>query len=131
MVKLSIASFNSNGFGEDRIKIMADLCKSHSFVLLQEHWLLNNQLDKLSAIPGISLLAVSEMPYNILLFFSQVDNIVAVLYYGTRTFMVLWPVQFISSRICGIIVIINDMNMLLANVHMPTDTKFNKQFYLE
>ena len=36
MAKLSIASYNSNGCGEDRIKLMADLCKAHSFVLVQD-----------------------------------------------------------------------------------------------
>ena len=67
MAKMSIASFNSNGFGEDRIKLMADLCKSHEFVLLQEHFLFHNQMDKFSAIPGTCFHAVARMPSSILL----------------------------------------------------------------
>ena len=67
MAKLSVASYNSNGCGEDRIKIMTDLCNAHSFVLVQEHWLYNNQLDKFSGIPGTCFHAISGMPSNILL----------------------------------------------------------------
>ena len=67
MAKLSIASFNSTGFGEEKIKLMVDLCKSHNFVLLQKYWLFHNQTDKFSAIPGTCFHAVSRMPSGILL----------------------------------------------------------------
>ena len=46
---------------------MFDICNAHSFVLVQEHWLYNNQLDKFSGIPGICFHAISGMPSNILL----------------------------------------------------------------
>ena len=39
--------------------------------------------------------------------------------------------QFTSNRVCGVIVKINDMNMLLANVYMPTDTDHDRQNHLE
>ena len=41
------------------------------------------------------------------------------------------PVQFISRRVCGVIIRINDLSILLANVYMPTDTEYDQQNSLE
>ena len=48
MDKLTISSFNSHGLGEDRIRSIQNLCINNTFTLIQEHWLLGNQLDKLA-----------------------------------------------------------------------------------
>ena len=55
-----------------------------------------------------------------------------VLYYGTQTLMVeLSQYNLCLTRICGVLVKVNNMTILLANVYMPTDTVCDQQNYLE
>ena len=120
MALLSIASYNSNGHGIDRFAYIKDICANHTFILLQEHWLLHSQLDKFNDIPGICYHAVSGMPSNQLLSGRPYGG--SAILWSDRFKGKIDPVQFQSLRICGVIVSTSDINILLVSVYMPTDT---------
>ena len=99
MASFSIASYNSNGFGQDRVVYISQLCKSLCFTLIQEHWLLEKQLDKFSNIPDICYHAVSGMPADTLLY-GRLYGGCAIVWNVNFDGRVV-PIQFLSNKLCG------------------------------
>lgn len=48
-IAVKICSYNMHGF-KNGLPMARELCKTHDLILLQEHWLLKNNLDKLDSI---------------------------------------------------------------------------------
>ena len=42
--QLNISSYNIHGHGAGRIEYIQQLCSSNDFVMIQAHWLIDNQL---------------------------------------------------------------------------------------
>ena len=62
---ISISSYNCHGLGSGKIEYIAGLCLNFDFVLVQEHWLISDNLDMfVDKIPGISCHGVSPMSTN-------------------------------------------------------------------
>ena len=130
MAGLSIASYNCNGFGTDRIKYINELAAKNHFVLLQEHWLLKTQLDKIdSEVLNVCSHSVSGV---------QCSELIVGRPYGGCS--IIWqkdlnakitPVPFTSSRVCGVSVKMDTILLLLINVYMPVDTTYHQQNALE
>lgn len=65
---LSLATFNCQGHGPDRVAYISKLCETNDIVLLQEHWLPDEQISSFeSKIDGICCHGVSGMASNELL----------------------------------------------------------------
>ena len=129
MAILSIASYNSNGFAIDRMKIFDELSKTHTFTLIQEHWLLPNQLDKISDIPNICHHGISGMPGGSLLTGRPYGGC-AIIWSDTFKGKVE-PVMLQSTRVCAVVISFGTKHILLANVYMPVDTISNRQNFEE
>jgi len=129
MAILSIASYNSNGFAIDRMKIIDELSKTHTFTLIQEHWLLPNQLDKISDIPNICHHGISGMPGGSLLTGRPYGGC-AIIWSDTFKGKVE-PVMLQSTRVCAVVISFGTKHILLANVYMPVDTISNRQNFEE
>ena len=67
MTSLKLASYNCNGHSPDRLRYVQSLIEKHDFVLVQEHWLLQDQLNTFQQhidniqIHGISGMVESEL----------------------------------------------------------------------
>ena len=48
--KLKLATYNSTGFGPGKPEYVSKLIQQHDFVLLQEHWLYENQFHRINNI---------------------------------------------------------------------------------
>ena len=59
---LSIGTFNMHGSAKERLSYLNTIMKSHDIVLVQEHWLHNEQLGRLhSEIDNVCTHGVSDM----------------------------------------------------------------------
>ena len=62
MAALSIASYNSHGHGVGRFEYLNSILNNHDIVLVQEHWLLQDQLVMFeNRINGINVHGISGM----------------------------------------------------------------------
>ena len=60
IIKLTVCSYNMRGFNYSKINYVTDLLGRHYILLLQEHWLNNNQLATLNCyFPGYCVHGVS------------------------------------------------------------------------
>ena len=126
MSSLSIASYNIHGFNTDKSTVIDKIVANHTFVLLQEHWLHENQIHLLNSIPGTSNTGVSGMPSGELLSGRPYGGC-AILWKNTFNGKVE-PVRFNSTRLCGVIISANYLSspILLTSVYMPADTLYDK-----
>ena len=129
MVALSISSFNSNGFSTERVSTIANLLRNNTFVLIQEHWLLHNELNKLNDIPGSCSHSVSGMPAGQLLSGRPYGG--CAIMWSSKISAIIEPISFSSNRICGIKIKMNNIDILLINIYMPTDTETSYDNMLE
>ncbi len=122
MAPLSVASYNTHGFNANRISCLETILIDHTFVLVQEHWLHSNQLEELNNVRGSCSHAVSGMPSNQLLSGRPFGGC-AIMW--SKSFKgKVEPVQFQSSRVCGVIISMDTLSspILLVSVYMPVDT---------
>ena len=125
MNSLSIGS-NLHGYNDNRKDIINKVLCDHSFVLVQEHWLHNNQLNIFNSLNNVCFHAVSGMPSN---------DLLSGRHYGGCA--IIWkssfkckiePVTFQSNRLCGVIVSGDYISspILLVSVYMPTDSTYDR-----
>lgn len=120
---LNFTTYNSCGLGSGRKDYIRDLLPNSSFLLLQEHWLFDKQLDKLRADLGKNFLLVgaSGMDSNSLLHGRPYGG-VAIAWHENFSGVVT-PVDFESKRVCGITIKVDGLEdiILVLNIYMPTD----------
>ena len=59
---LNVCSYNSHGLGAGRAPYIQELINEYQLVMLQEHWLFNEQLGQLqNDFPNINIHGVSGM----------------------------------------------------------------------
>ena len=128
--KISLSSYNCHGLGPGKIDYITSLCTRHDFVFLQEHWLISDNLNIfIDQIPNISCHGISAM---------DTSQLLAGRPYGGCS--ILWrssiackvsPVECPSKRMCAITVDLPQVKLLLINVYMPTDTRYDRQNIIE
>ena len=117
---LKICSYNIRGFNETKINYLSDLLKICSILLVQEHWLNNNQLLNVAQyFPGFSVYGISAMDDTkllkgrpnggVLMIFP--DSLGSNIKYITTT----------STRLCAISLQIDDIIVYIFCVYMPCD----------
>ena len=118
--KLSLASYNSHGFGAGRPEYIMSLLKDHDFVFLQEHWLQEKEIDKLEcSIEGSRVHGVSGMRSNEF-FAGRPYGGVAIIWPQNLKHNVA-PISTNNSRVCAVRIDIDESAVLLCCVYMPED----------
>lgn len=128
--KLKLTSYNCHGALYARKTYISELCGSHDIVFLQEHWLLESQIDDLRSVSDcINIHAKSGVDSN--------GSVLKGRPYGGCAF--LWNMQidkFItcvdskSKRICAVMFDDGIYKMLLMSVYLPCDN-YNVNFASE
>ena len=121
MSNLKLSSYNCNGHSPDKIRYIKSLAQTHDFVLLQEHWLMDRQLDIFPRnIENIRVHGVSGMPDNLLLTGRPYGGC-AIIWSNSLTYSVT-PIECVSRRLCAVLVHSSHAKFLLFNVYMPCDS---------
>lgn len=117
---LSLVSYNSRGFADDRKHIIKDLLQTNDIVLLQEHWLYDSQVHKLQSLSSDHMVhMVSGM--------DESKDIYGRPYGGCA---ILWrkslsntivPIDTKSKRIAAIKLTYENSEMVIFSVYMPCD----------
>ena len=129
MSELRIASYNSTGFGnlsnQNSRMYLDDIAKQCDILLIQEHWLLDQQLTKITTLlSGFCGTAVSGMDANVSILRGRPFGGCAILWRSEfAAFIQPCYLKGISRRVCGCIVNTGVSNILLLNVYLPTDNR--------
>ena len=116
--KLSIASYNSQGSGTGRIEYVQKLIDTNDFVLIQEHWLRNNQFPFYEKhVPGINTHCISAMDDTVVSCGRPFGGC-AIIWRQTLGASVS-PIVINCKRVCAVKIQIHGHIILLFNVYMP------------
>ena len=117
-----IASYNPHGLDPAKVDYIVKLCSQNDFVLVQEHWLIEQNLaifqDK---IPGILCYGVSAIDNSILLQGRPYGGC-SILWRDTLICRVT-PAVSNNNRIAAVIIETSSSKFLLVNLYLPTDTR--------
>ncbi len=113
---------NSTGSNDDRLRYLNDALYGYDIILVQEHWLLSNNLKRiktaLQVFTGIANSGVDEAkcvlerrPYGS-----------CAILWRTGLTQLIKPIQVesLSKRICSIILTLNDYRLLIICAYFPT-----------
>ena len=118
---LSLASYNSNGHGCGRFEYINKLMKCNDIVLVQEHWLFENEITIFqNKIDDILVHGISSMD-NRQLLIGRPHGGCAIIWKKNLQCQIT-PINCNSKRLCAVIVKMNGMILLLVNLYMPCDT---------
>ena len=124
MAAMKFISYNSCGLGSGRMDYLRGLLPTCTFLMLQEHWLLEQQLDKFRADLGKDVLihGLSGMESENLLHGRPFGGVAIA--WNENFKGVVSPVDFDSKRICAVKIKLQclDSHILLINMYMPTDS---------
>ena len=130
MCNLKIASYNSTGFGNINSKVCSNIyidnvANKCDILLLQEHWLLEQQLNKVvNLLDGFLGTAVSGVEDKSHILKGRPYGGCVILWESELT-LCIEPCQYksMSRRICGYIVKANEGNVLGLSVSITTDNR--------
>lgn len=121
----SFITYNCHGSFKRRLPYIQPLYNKHSIICIQEHWLLNDQLNSLCSIQDdCKFVAKSGVdsdcgiltgrPYGgiAIVWHPEIDNAITL-------------VETDSKRVCAIKLLVNDAEYLIFNVYMPCDNYGN------
>ena len=124
--KLKISTYNSQGHGSGRLEYISDLLNKSNIIFWQEHWYFNKEISNISSYfknYDINCHGISGMDDNV--------------FYNGRPFggcAILWhssiladikPILSNCKRLAAIKVTIQDFQVLMFNVYMPTSSNIN------
>lgn len=125
MMSLRLATFNSNGLGAGLPEYIRESIASVNcdLFLIQEHWLLEEQLCKLKNMIGKDYMihGQSGMDSRVLLQGRPYGGTAIAWHSGIEAKVT--PIPWVSKRVCAIKLFYSslDAELLLINVYMPTD----------
>ena len=117
---VSVATYNSRGFGDDRRIFLKDIMQEYEIIMLQEHWLYDSQLCKLQQIN-------SDFMYHMVSGMDETKDIYGRPYGGCA---ILWnkslcnhikPLSTKSKRFAAVSVKLESCSLCIINVYMPCD----------
>ena len=113
-----------NSHGAGRFEYIQKLCDNSDFILIQEHWLVNNQSYLFEKrLSGIRSHSISGMDDNTILKGRPFGGC-AILWNECLKFKVT-PISTDCKRLCCIVVENGDFKLLICNVYMPTYSTSN------
>ena len=114
----SFCTYNCNGLGPGKINYLQQLCKSHSFVLIQEHWKYSDELPLLeNSLCGVNIHGVSGMPSDAHIKGRPYGGC-AILWHK-RMLGSITPVPSNNNRLCCVLYEDNKCKILIFCVYMP------------
>ena len=121
---LKLCSYNSHGLGPGRAEYIKNLVHDHDFVLLQEHWLHEEQLVQIHKIAdNVNIHGVSGMDSTVLLKGRPFGGCAII---WKKSFLgKVVPVNIKSNRMCCVEIQTNEYHVILFNVYMPVDAACN------
>lgn len=121
MVALSIGTLNTHGSAKDRLLYVNKMMQNHDIMLIQEHWLHNEQLTILqSEMDNVCVHGISGM-HNSTLLHGRPFGGCAILWRRDLKCSVT-PVSMATTRACGAIMSMEGLKLLIISVYMPTDS---------
>ena len=114
---LRLVSYNCRGWNSGNI-LVCDLCDSFDLCFVQEHWLLDSQLDLLSFSPQFCSIGVSGMSDALLQ--GRPYGGCGIIYRKTLSDKVC-PLSFTSKRLCAALLTISNKSILCVCVYFPTN----------
>ena len=124
---LKLCSYNSHGLGPGRIEYIDKLVECHDFILIQEHWLHNEQLHQFERDLEVNVHGISGMDSSVL-HKGRPFGGCAILW--KRSFLgKVSPIETCSTRICAVKVNTENTDILIFSVYMPCDTTCNNSEY--
>lgn len=126
IIMISIVSYNCHGFGPTKVDYINKLCSEYDFVLIQEHWLLEQNLGLFhDKIPFITCHGVSAIDSGILLQ-GRPHGGCSILW-KTALACKVSPVDSGNCRVSAILIELSSNKILLVNFYMPIDTRYDHQ----
>ena len=130
LIMVSTVSYNCHGLGPGKMDYIAKICKNHQFILIQEHWLISENLGIFSSeIPGFSAHGISALDSNELL--RGRPNGGCSISWNSKLMCKVTPVESGNSRVCAVIVDFSGLKLLLVNFYLPIDTYHDQNNLLE
>jgi exonuclease III len=120
---LTVATYNIQGHGADRLAYLKNLCTNHDFVLVQEHWYFRSELTTLESKLGVNIHGTSAMSENALLCGRPFGGC-AIVWEPTLACEIT-PIDSTLSRVCAVQVKSKDFDFILCNIYMPCDTVYD------
>lgn len=121
-VMINLCTYNSCGSGNGRIEYITNLLKDHDIILIQETWLLKDNLNFYDAIPGTDSHGISGIDDSKLLQ-GRPHGGCSIIWKKNIVFEVSpvnLPLQ--SNRMCAVTIRFpNGVFILIINVYMPCD----------
>lgn len=123
---LTVGTYNCKGNGQDRIEYIKNIMQSCDVLLLQEHWLFEENICTLEQkIDGINIFGVSAMDSNKLLT-GRPHGGCAIMYKNDLMYPIS-PIDTGNPRICaGQVKFSDTVSFLLFCIYMPCDTTFDQ-----
>lgn len=120
LTSLVISSYNCHGFNTLKFDYITSLLSKCTFLLIQEHWLSDEQLNSLTC-------GSSNIAYTGISGFDRSDVLAGRPYGGCA---ILWqanlcahvsPLIINSRRVCAARLSLNSVKILIVNVYMPCE----------
>lgn len=120
---LTLCSYNSQGLGDGRIEYIDKLCENHDIVLVQETWLLKDNLssisDKVNNMCGHGVSAVDDAT----LLVGRPHGGCSILWKRSLILQATPVINIESKRLCAVIFRLpSGISLLVVNVYMPCDS---------
>ena len=120
---LSICSYNSQGLGDGRIQYIDKLCEQHDIVLVQETWLLKDNLsvisDKVNNMCGHGVSAVDDAQ----LLVGRPHGGCSILWKRSLILQAVPVANIESKRLCAMnFRLPSGISLLVVNAYMPCDS---------
>ena len=131
MTCLNIASYNCHGHAPDRLRYVKHLCDHNDFVMIQEHWYMEDQIqpELCTCINDVMVHGCSGMNSSAMLEGRPYGGC-AILWKKSINIKIK-HVEVESKRICAIKISLPDRDVLLINTYMPCDSPVNEIAYQE
>ena len=120
-----LGSYNSRGLGPGRMDYITELSTKCDFLLIQEHWLLCENLGTFHSIPNISCHGVSAMDSSQVLA-GRPHGGCSILWKNSLSCKVT-PVESGNLRSCSVLVELPTLKFLIVNFYLPVDTRHDRE----
>ena len=123
---LKLCSYNSQGLGVGRVEYMSDLLNECDILLIQEHWLLTEQISTfMNRFRNVTAHVVSGMESNVLLSGRPFGGCAILV--STKLDAKVEPLVMQSKRVCAVSIVFRGIMLLLFCVYMPCDTESDQE----
>ena len=131
MTCLNIASYNCHGHAPDRLRYLKHLCDHNDFVMIQEHWYMEDQIQSelCTFINDVMVHGCYGMNSSVMLEGRPYGG--CAILWKKNINIKIKHVEVESKRICALKISLPDRDVLLINAYMPYDSPEKEIVYQE